>query len=149
MSWITVKTVCVYLVASFISWYSLNTFEYYLNGGSWGRGRWWVFECFYQDFLENIPNGIDRKVRRLRERVGEPHPNISGVFMSLKSEKSWTYEEFRNASQSEQRECAVEMLTSPVYFWGTKVFLYFFCGPLIIAFLILKNIVDTLRMRHI
>ena len=126
--------VLVYIIISFVGWYLILALEYELNGGGLGRGRYWVFECFWEEFLENIPGGMKRKVEKLKEMVGPPIPNVSGTFVSMTSNRSWTYEELRSSGKWE--ECAREMFGGPWLFWFVTVSIYFLIGaPAVIIFL--------------
>ena len=67
---VTPLTAVVYLIVSFIGWYAINGFSYGLNSGQLGRGKWWIFECFWEDLLRNIPGGSKRKTDAIRAMVG-------------------------------------------------------------------------------
>lgn len=129
-----------YVVAAFASaapvgWYAINALEYGLNSGQLGRGKWWVFECFWEELLQNLPGGLERKVEKLKQMVGPYHPRVDGVFCS--GSGSWRYNDLREHGGWE--ECARAMFGGPVYFWLVKVGAYSIVGlaiglPVLIAY---------------
>lgn len=135
--WITWYTVTAYLILSFVGWFLLNAPEYGLNSGQLGRGRWWVFECLWEELLENIPGGLNRKVAKLKEMVGPPSSRHSGCFIG--SRKTWTHEELHTTGNWE--ECARSVFGGTWYFWSVNVCLYFFVGPVVAVFVLPSSII--------
>jgi len=104
----------VYAVLAALSWYFILAFQYGINGGGVGRGRWWVFECFLEDILMNIPGGSKRKGEAIRRMVGETG---DGSLSSLRG--SWTHEELRKTGEYEA--CGKAMFGSPIFIWGMHI----------------------------
>lgn len=107
-------TIAAYVFLVLLSWYSLLSFGYALNGGQVGRGRWWVFECFWESTLMNIPGGGQRKADTIRRMVGTCG---DGYFISR--ERIWTHEDLRRTGEYET--CGQAMFGRPFHFWAIQL----------------------------
>lgn len=119
----------VYTILALLFWYGILAFQYGINGGGVGCGRWWVFECFWEDILMNIPGGSKRKGEAIRRMVGETG---DGSLSSLRN--SWTHEELRKTGEYEV--CGKAMFGSPILIWGMHIFylvLAIYIGPAFIC----------------
>lgn len=119
-SYVSFELAIGYLVAAFLVWYLLYGLELWLNGGSLGHGRFWVFEGFWKELGWFLPGGLAKRADYVREWV-KPRPNVSGFI------GEYRFEEIREKNLYEV--VAREALGSGYYFWGVKVCLFFFLGP--------------------
>ena len=94
-----------------IFWYLWYGFGYFLNSGTLGRKYTSLmpFDCFWIDFIQNIPGGKKRKIASIKQMVG----NWNGIFAT--DNKSWEFEEIRQKNLF--KECAMDILPSAKYFW--------------------------------
>ncbi len=135
--------ITLWVVASFIGWFLLNALHYGLNSGQLGRGRWWVFQCIWEEgVLMSIPGGLDRKVEKLKYMVGTKG---WGSFFTF-SGKSWNYEELRVGGDAAFRDCARHMFQGPISFWFWHIFFYFLVGSLATAFIVVQFVLGGLAM---
>jgi|SRR3989344_3120537 len=127
-----------YGVLALVSWYGILVLNYGINGGQLGRGRWWVFECFLEDILLNVPGGSKRKADRIREMVGETG---DGFFCS--SSGSWSHEKLRETDEYEI--CGQAMFGSALQNWITHIviFLVAVCvGPIFVCGVVCAGIIS-------
>jgi len=122
-SQITFGWAMAYIIVAFISWYIFYGFEMYMNGGSIGRGRTWVFKCFREDLRWFSPGGLAVRTEYIRQKVAY-RPNVHGFI------GGYGYEQIREQNLYEL--VAKKALGSGWYFWGVKVFAYFFLGPVVL-----------------
>lgn len=116
----TPLTVGVYIAASLVGWFFINMFEYALNGGKVGRGRWWAFECFWEHLLQNIPGGMERKLQKLRE-----------------------FGYAARYDESALKGLAKEMFGGCWRFWLVNICIYLVLGPIVAYFLAAMGIMFT------
>lgn len=134
-TYVTPWSVTIYFACAFSVWYLLYSLETYLNSGSLGRGRFWVFKCFWEELWWYLPGGLSRRADYIRNKVG------GDGFLG-----GYTYEEIRRGDLYEV--VAKEVLPRGLYFWLVKVMIFFVLGPFFVAFLfpmvVLVNLLDFL-----
>jgi hypothetical protein len=104
----------VWVVGAFFFWLIWYGLHAGLNSGQLGRGRYWVFECFGEEVLENIPGGLKRKSDKIRQMVGR-----SGKGVMCGVTRGYDFEEIRRDNLYE--EVAREMFPPPAVFWFSSV----------------------------
>ena len=129
LSWATPLTLTAYILASLVGWFLLSVLHYGMGSGQLGRGKWWVFECIWEGFLQNIPGGMQCKVAKLKQMVGPASKNRKGYFVGYS--RSWSYEELRSSNDYEV--CAKEMFGGPLGFWLSNS-IAFLLGSIAAAF---------------
>jgi len=120
--------ILLYFAIGFIIWYLAYGFEMWINSGSLGRGKYWVFKCFKQDLQWFLPGGLQKRTDYIREKV-KPHPNVSGYI------GGYSHEQIREQNLYEY--VAKKSLGNGFHFWGVNVILMFFLWPLFLIFLAL------------
>lgn len=112
------------VVGAFLLWYLWFGTEYFLNGGASGRDPLLMpFQCFWEEVLQNIPGGGTRKALVIRKNAElKPHGAVVG------SHRMWRYADV--VARSCYRECAHDVLRSPLEFWATVA------GVLTVGFLV-------------
>ena len=103
------------LVCAFVLWYLYFGLEYALNGGTLGRHPFlMVFQCFWEEVLWNIPGGLGRKTKYVRENViGDSSGSVLGHTLT------WNYHEVR--SNNLFSACARDVLRGAWSFWATTI----------------------------
>ena len=135
---ITWTHVLIYFACAFVFWYIAYGIEMYLNGGKVGRGRFWVFSCFWEELLWFLPGGLARRVDHIREMV-RPQVGVSGYL------HGYSYEQIREKNLYEV--VAKKALGNGCYFWGVNVVLMFFLWPLTLAGIALLLLFENLVCR--
>jgi len=134
-TYVTPWSVTIYFACALSVWYLLYGFEMYLNSGSLGRGRFWVFKCFWEELWWYLPGGLSRRADYIRKKVGGD--GLLG---------GYAHEEIRRGELYEV--VAKEVLPRGLYFWLVNVMLYFVLGPFFVALLVpivvLVNLFDFL-----
>ena len=139
-SYVTPEFLLGYFVVAFLVWYLIYGFETYINGGPLGRGRFWVFECFWEELWWFLPGGLAKRSDYIREKV-KYRPNVSG------SIGEYRFEEIRKNNLYET--VAKKTLGSGAYFWGVKVLLFFVLGPFtIIALIVYVAFINIVPLAH-
>jgi len=96
-----------------------------------------VMKCFREELLWYLPKGLKRRTEylgRIMRFLPENAPGYilgrSGIkwhYTSLQAARSfpgWAWETYR--------KCARDVYPSPCYFWGVRITLFFFFGPVIL-----------------
>ena len=117
----------MYFGIGFAVWYIVYGLEAYMNGGSLGRGRWWLFKCFWEEVQWFLPGGLAKRANHIRALV-KPNSNDRGYL------GGYSYEEIREYDLYEQ--VAKKSLGNGFYFWGVNVVLSFFLWPLMLGSLV-------------
>ncbi len=128
--------VFVYFI-SFCFWYVWYGFGYFLNSGTLGRRfvSLMPFDCFWIDFLQNIPGGKKRKIESVKEMIG----NMNGCICTAR--RKWEFEKVRQGNLYD--ECALDIFPSMSYFWSA-LFVNLTLPPLV-AMVIIGLSRDVLR----
>ena len=129
-SWIVfgVYSLIGYLVVCFLSWYAIQALNYGLNSGQLGR-HWLLFpfQCFLEDLRCYLPSGKVHREAFIRDRVRD----WDGIMIGRS--RSYDHKEIRQNNLYE--EVFYEMRGGGLGFWLSNI-VYFFFGPLAIAFFI-------------
>lgn len=120
---ITSISIIIYFLIGFFVWYFIYGLEKFLNGGSLGRGRWWVFECFWEEMLWFLPGGLARRIDYIREMV-KSDSNTSFI-------DEYSHKDIRKHNLYEK--VAEQSLGNGFYFWGVNVIFLFFLWPLFLC----------------
>jgi len=131
---ITLMSVIIYFTIAFVVWYIGYGLEMYLNGGSLGRGRWWVFKCFVEEAQWFLPGGLEKRTNYIRTMVGTDR-SLNGFV------GGHSYEEIRTHNLYEK--IAKRSLGNGFTFWGVDVILLFFLWPVAVAILALLVVVSN------
>ena len=110
----------IYFGIGLVVWYFAYGLDMYLNGGRFGRGRWWVLECFWEEARWFLPGGLAKRAEYIRARV-QSDTWIGG----------YSAEDIR--TQNLYKEVAKRTLGNGCYFWGVNVMLCFFLWPMLIV----------------
>lgn len=131
----TESQVILYLVACPVGWYLLAGLSYGLNGGQLGRHPlFFPFQCFAEDIKCYWFGGQKHRVEFIRSRC-----NGNGSMCGWK--RSYNFEEIRNNNLYE--EVFWEMCGGRISFWSKHV-LYFFLGPILLAFLLARAVIGLI-----
>jgi hypothetical protein len=99
----------------------------YMNGGSVGRGRFWVFKCFWEDVSWFSPGGLSRRTDYVLKMVNSQQNSVGSI-------NGYRYEQIREQNLYEL--VAKRSLGNGFEFWGLSVILPFFLWPLLILGLV-------------
>lgn len=125
----------IYFGIGFFVWYISYGLEKYFSGGSFGRGNWWVFKCFWEELWWYLPGGLGRRTDYIRE-ITRSRSDTSFI-------DNYSYKTI--CTQNLYEQVAKESLGSGYYFWGVSVFLFFFLWPLLLCTLAILVILKRLR----
>jgi len=127
--------IVAYVALGFVVWYVYFALLMSLNSGRLGRGKWWVFECFWEQCQWFLPGGLAKRVKNIRERV----PLYPGVLGWI---GRYNYQDIREQNLYEQ--VAHEVLGSGYVFWGVNVVLMGVLWPIGLSGLILSMLLIPL-----
>jgi hypothetical protein len=119
------QSILIYLGIGFVVWYITYSLQGYLNGASVGKGRGWVFKCFWEEMQWFLPGGLAIRTEYIR-RIVASRPN------STDSVGRYSHKEIQERNLYEQ--VAKEALGNGFRFWGINVILMFLLWPLIFVF---------------
>jgi hypothetical protein len=122
---VTIFSTLMYLGIGFAIWYFVYGFEVWMNGGHHGRGRGWVFACFFEEMQWFLPGGLAKRTDYIRKMVDPKILSNAPGFIA-----AYHYKDIRE--QNLYEKVAKETLGNGFYFWGLHVALSFFLWPLLL-----------------
>ena len=103
-----------------------------------------VFQCFLEELSWYGPGGLRRRATYLKW-MAHIRPNYLQGKILGRSGKEWTSQSLLSANG--YIPCARDVYPSPFYFWGVRIGLYFFLGPIILPIVCLFGYIFLLCPR--
>ncbi len=125
-----------YIVAAPLSWYFLYKEKILQEKGISSYIGGSVLEHFWRELPWYLPGGFDRRVGYALDIFFSLPDNVSGHMVG-KSGKYWHYQYVAALTLGYRREFEEfvrDAFPSPWVFWGVKVGIFFFLGPVAMVF---------------